>query len=76
MVSDRARRRIERLLEQRDEAADQEDWVSLGEYAKYVLALEPDNADTQDFLAAAVRRPSESRRSVSPRSQSPDNARL
>ena len=44
MVSDRARRRIERLLDQMDEAADQKNWVLVREHAKDVLALEPGNA--------------------------------
>lgn len=42
MVSDRARRRIERLLDQMDEAADQKDWSLVREHAKDVLALRPD----------------------------------
>ena len=56
MVSDRARKRIERLLDQIDEAADQKDWSLVREHAKDVLALESGNPDAQEFLTAADRR--------------------
>ena len=56
MASERAKRRIERLLDQIDEASEQRDWETVGELSKDVLALDPDNADGKTFLAAAERR--------------------
>ena len=56
MVSERARQRIERFLDQIDEASDAGDWNTVLEKAKDVLALDPDNADGKTFLAAAERR--------------------
>ncbi len=56
MLSERAQRRIERLLDQMDEAADQKDWALVQEHARDVLALDPDNVDARDFLSAAQRR--------------------
>ena len=55
MLSERAQRRIERLLDQMDEAADQKDWELVQEHARDVLALDPDNVDARDFLSAAQR---------------------
>ncbi len=56
MVSERAKRRIELLLDRIDEASDADDWEAVRERAKDVLALDPDNADGKTFLAAAERR--------------------
>jgi len=55
MASDRIQRRIERLLDQIEEAADQQDWERERVLAEEVLALDPDNKDAQTFLAAAQR---------------------
>ena len=56
MVSERARRRIERFLDQIDEASDTGDWDTVLERARDVLALDPDNADGKTFLAADAER--------------------
>ncbi len=55
MASDRIQRRIERLLDQIEEAADQQDWERERVLAEEVLALDPDNKDALTFLAAAQR---------------------
>ena len=60
MASERAKRRIERLLDQIDEASEQRDRKTVGELSKDVLALDPDNADGKTFLAAAERRRADS----------------
>ena len=60
MVSERAKRRIDRLLDQIDEASELRDWETVGELSKDVLALDPDNADGKTFLAAAERRRADS----------------
>ena len=56
MVSERAKRRIELLLDRIDEVSDADDWEAVRERAKDVLALDPDNADGKTFVAAAERR--------------------
>ena len=55
MANDRIQRRIERL-DEIDEATDQREWSKVRELASDVLAFEPDNAEAQQFLAAAERR--------------------
>ena len=60
MASERAHRRIERLLDQIDEASEQRDWETVGELSEDVLALDPDNADGKAFLAATERRRADS----------------
>ena len=42
MATDRIQRRIERLLDQIEEAADQQDWERERVLAEEVLALDPD----------------------------------
>ncbi len=56
MASDRIQRRIERLLDEIDEAADGREWSRVQELASDVLAFAPENAEAQQFLAAAERR--------------------
>ena len=56
MASDRIQRRIERLLDEIDEATDQREWSKVGELASDVLAFAPNHAEAQQFLAAAERR--------------------
>ena len=56
MTSERVQRRIERLLDQVEEAADQRDWARVREFAEDVLAFAPENPDATEFLVAANRR--------------------
>ena len=55
MESERIQRRIDRLLDQIEEAADQRDWEAVKQLADDVLRLEPENADALTYLAAAGR---------------------
>ena len=56
MASERVQRRIDRLLDQIEEAADQRKWSEVIELAEDLLAFAPDNADARTFLDAAQRR--------------------
>ena len=55
MASERIQRRIERLLDQIEEAADEQNWDRERQLAEEVLSLDPDNVNAQTFLAAAER---------------------
>ena len=55
MASDRVQRRIERLLDQVEEAIDQLDWEEVRGRAQAILRLDPDNSDALSYLAAAER---------------------
>ena len=55
MASDRFQRRIDRLLDQVEEAADLRDWQKVAQVAQDVLVAEPGNADAANFLAMAER---------------------
>ncbi len=55
MASERFQRRIDRLLDQVEEAADKRDWDKVGQLAEDVLVLDPENSDAINFLAAAKR---------------------
>ncbi len=44
MATERIQRRIDRLLDQVEEAADQEDWEAVQRLSRQVLTLDPDNA--------------------------------
>ncbi|MDP6929816.1 MAG: hypothetical protein QF412_08965, partial [Planctomycetota bacterium] len=46
-------RRIDRLLDQADEAAETLDWPRVDEIARSVLNIDPDNADARAFLGLA-----------------------
>jgi len=52
MASERVQRRIERLLDQAEEAMDRLDWESVRDVAKVVLGLDPENSDALVFLAS------------------------
>lgn len=54
--SERVQRRIDRLLDQAEEAVDARDWESARDAADAVLAADPTNEDAQTFLAMAERR--------------------
>lgn len=53
MVSERIQRRIERLLDQAEEAADKEDWLQSAARAREALALDGESRDAQALLTAA-----------------------
>ena len=53
MTSERMQRRIERLLEQADEAIEGLQWERLREIARAVLGIDRENADALAYLAAA-----------------------
>ena len=66
MESERSKRRIERLLDEADDAVSRLDWESAKSHAQAVLAFEPDNGDAIELIAAADRAmgpPSDGRRS-------------
>ncbi len=55
MVSERIQRRIDRLLDQAEEAMDQLNWDSVRDCAQAVLGLDPQNIDALAFLASVDR---------------------
>ena len=55
MASDRVQRRVERLLDQAEEAADEFNWQRVCELTQNILAFDPANTDALGFLAAAER---------------------
>jgi len=55
MVSERLQRRIYRILEQLEDAADRRDWPSVRQGALDLLVFDPVNEDAKNFLAAAQR---------------------
>ncbi len=58
MATERIQRRIDRLLDQVEEAADQEDWEAVRRLAQQVFDLAPDDPDATTFLEIAERRSS------------------
>ena len=55
MPSERIQRRIDRLLDQMEAAADALDWQQVRDAAEGILAFEPDDETAQGFLKAASR---------------------
>jgi len=55
MPSERFQRRIDRILDQIEDAADRCDWAAVRQGAMDLLVFDPDNEDAKDFLAAAQR---------------------
>ena len=53
MTTERINRRIERLLDQLEEAADIEDWETVQRLSRQVVALDRENADAAAFLEMA-----------------------
>ena len=53
MPSERIQRRIDRLLDQIEEAADQEEWETALRLSEQVLDLDPDDEDAHTFLRLA-----------------------
>ena len=68
MAGDRIQRRIDRLLDQAEEAADEPNWQRVRELSQNILAFDPENTDALGFLAAADRSLPES--ASTPNSQS------
>jgi serine/threonine protein kinase len=55
MTSERFQRRIERLLDEADEAISQFDWEKVRQCAQAALAIDPQNSDGLTFLATVER---------------------
>ena len=55
MASDRIQRRIERLFDQIEQEADQQNWQLVRDLSDEVLRLDPDNGGALAFLSAAER---------------------
>ena len=55
MVSERLQRRIYRILEQLEDAADRRDWPAVRQGALDLLVFDPVNEDAKIFLTAAQR---------------------
>ena len=53
MVSERLQRRIYRILEQLEDAADRRDWPAVRQGALDLLVFDPVNEDAKNFLATA-----------------------
>src|SRR5437867_4049839 len=53
MLSERARRQVERLLDEADEAMARRDWPAVGEITRAVLSMDADNQDALTYQAAA-----------------------
>ena len=53
MASEHIQRRIDRLLDQREEVADGQDWPEVNRLARQVLGLDSDNVDGPSFLNMA-----------------------
>jgi class 3 adenylate cyclase/tetratricopeptide (TPR) repeat protein len=56
VVSDRISGRVERMLDQADEAADRGEWAQAADIAQRVLALHPDNEDALALVTLATAR--------------------
>ena len=55
MLGDRMKRRLDRLLDETEEAADREDWAKVAQVARQALLIDADNRDASDFLQLAER---------------------
>ena len=55
MASERMQRRIERLLDQADEAADRREWAEVQRLAEDILLIDSANADAEAFLELSKR---------------------
>ena len=55
MASERVQRQIDRLLDEAEAAIAISDWAAVGDRARNVLRLDPDNSDALSYLAAAER---------------------
>ena len=75
MPSERVQRRVDRLLDQAEEAVEALDWSRVREVAGSILVVDPDNDDARSFLAMAehnlVDAPLRTRRRLLPLTQAP-----
>ncbi len=55
MASERGKRRIERLLDEADEAVSQLDWETVRDRAQAALVFDPDNSEALELLSGAER---------------------
>ena len=55
MASERVQRQIDRLLDEAEAAIATSDWATVGDRARNVLRLDPDNSDALSYLAASER---------------------
>ena len=55
MASERFQRRIDRILDQIEDAADRRDWAAVRQGALDLLVFDPENEDARNFLAVAPR---------------------
>jgi len=55
MVSERFQRRIDRILDQLEDAADRRDWPAVRQGALDLLVFDPENEDAKKFVADAER---------------------
>ncbi len=55
MLGDRMQKRLNRLLDEAEEAADREDWAKVGQLARQALLIDAGNSDASDFLRLAER---------------------
>ena len=56
MATERIQRRIDQLLDQIEQEADQDNWQRVLDLAKQVLGFAPDNVDAEAFLGVAEER--------------------
>ena len=57
MPSERIQRRIDKFLDQAEEAADQKNWPEVRELARRALRLDADNTDAKAFVEMALASP-------------------
>ena len=55
MASKRFQRRIDRILDQLEDAADRRDWPAVRQGALDLLVFDPENEDAKKFVADAER---------------------
>ena len=55
MPSERFQRRIDRILDQIEDAADRHEWAAVSQGALDLLVFDPENEDAKNFLAGAQR---------------------
>jgi hypothetical protein len=55
MASERFQRRIDRILDQIEDAADRSDWAAVRQGALDLLVFDPENEDARNFLSVAQR---------------------
>ncbi len=61
MASERAQRQIDRLMDEAEAAITSQDWQTVGDRARSVLRLDPENSDALAYLTAADREPTDPR---------------